>query len=177
MVNAAAGALATLTSAKNPKYKKVLDAKQWNDRQRNVLAILDNEIVRRDARVVQNMVNSCKETAEAVLETQVMKVLKALVPTANLDSGTAVPSKGLQQTKTRAGASLANAHKHDIVRTLRKTAVAKETEGLELEKESEEQGPPRSRTSGNLQQQGPPGARNKDRRGRELPRSSSNRGL
>ena len=111
MVKAAAGTLATLTLPTNPKYKKVLDAKQWNDCRRNVLAILDDEIVQRVDGVVQNMVNSCKETAEAVWEILVMEVLKALVLTAKRDSGTAVPSNGLQHIKAVARASLAKAQK------------------------------------------------------------------
>ena len=133
VVKAAAGALAMLTSASNKICKKVFDAKQWNDCLLNVLANTDDEIVLRGAVVVQNMVNSCKETAEAVLETQVMEVLQALVLKANLDSGTAVPSKVLQQIKAVAEASLAEAHKHGIVRTQREAAVAEETEELELD--------------------------------------------
>ena len=122
-----------------------------------MLANLDDEIGLREAGVVQNMVNSGKETKEAVLETQVMKVLKALVPTANLDSGTAVPSKGLRRTKAVAGASLAKDHKHGIAGTQREAAGAKKRK--ELEQGSEKKGPPRAKASGNLQQQRPPGAK------------------
>ena len=82
VVKAAAGALAKLASAKNTKYKKVLDAKQWNNRRRNALAILDDEIVRRGAGVGQNMVNSCKETTEAVPETRGREGLQNPVLTA-----------------------------------------------------------------------------------------------
>ena len=47
--------------------------------------------------VAQDTVNSCKETAKAVLEAQVIEVLKA-----NRDSGTAAPSKVLQLIKEEA---------------------------------------------------------------------------
>ena len=129
-----------------------------------MLANLDDEIGLREAGVVQNMVNSGKETTEVVLETQVMEGLKALAMTANLDSGKAVPSKGPQQIKATAGASLAKANKHGIARTQKEAAVAEETEDLELKQGSEEQGPPRSRASGSLQHQGPPGAREQETR-------------
>ena len=102
VLKAAAGALAKRRSANTPRYQKVFDAKQWTDCLLSVLANLDYEIVLRGTGVVQNRLNSCKETVEAVLKTQVPQ---ALVLTANLDSGTAVPSNGLKQIKTMAGAS------------------------------------------------------------------------
>ena len=133
MVKAATGVRAMLTSASNKICKKVFDAKQGNDCLLNVLANTDDEIVLRGAVMVQDLVNSCKETAEAVLETQVMEVLQALVLKANLDCGTAVPSTVQQQVMMVAEASLAEAHKHGIVRTQREAAVAEETEELELD--------------------------------------------
>ena len=72
------------------------------------------------------------------------------------------PSKGLQQIKTVVGASLTKAYNHGIAETLREAAMAKEME--ELEQGREEQGPPRSRASGSLQQQGPPGAKDQETR-------------
>ena len=56
-----------------------------------------------------------------------MDVRQALVLKVNLDSGTAVPSKVLQQIKMVAEASNAEAHKRGIGRTQRKAAGAKET--------------------------------------------------
>ena len=72
---APAGALAKLTSANNPRYKKVFGEKHWNDCRRNVLVNLNDEIVLRGAGVVQNMANSRKKSTEAVLEAQGSKVL------------------------------------------------------------------------------------------------------
>ena len=77
------------------------------------------------------MANSRKETTKAVPETLGREVLQAPGLTANWDSGTAVPSKGLQQIKTVAGASLAKSLKHGIEGTQREAAVAEEKEELE----------------------------------------------
>ena len=126
----AAGTLAKPTSADNPRYKKVFKEKQWNDGRRNGLVNLDDKIVLRGAGVVQNMANSRKETTKAVPEIQRKKVLQSPGRTANRASGTAGPSKGLQQIKTKAGASAAKAHKHSIARTQREAAVAEEAEEL-----------------------------------------------
>ena len=82
-----------LCSASDKICKKVFDAKQWNDCVLNLLANTDDEVVLRGAVVVQQMVASSKEICEAVLETQVMEVLQALVLKANLDCGSAEPSK------------------------------------------------------------------------------------
>merc|ERR1719430_61009 len=133
VVKAASGALAMLSSASNKICKKIFDSKQWNDCLLNLLANEDNEIVLRGAVVVQNMVMSCKETAEAVLETQIMEVLQALVLKANLDAGTAQPNQVLKKVKTVCEASLAEAHKHGIVRTQTEAAAADETEEIQLE--------------------------------------------
>jgi len=133
VVKAASGALAMLTSASNKICKKVFDSKQWNDCLLNLLANQDNEIVLRGAVIVQNMVMSSKETAERVLETQIMEVLQALVLQANLDEGNATPSKVLAQVKATCEAALKEAHKHGIVRTQVEAAEAEEAEEIQLE--------------------------------------------
>ena len=76
-VKAAAAARAMLTSACNKICKKVIDAKQGNDCRLNGLANTDDEIVLRGAVGVQDTVNSCKEMAEAVWETQGMEERQA----------------------------------------------------------------------------------------------------
>ena len=88
---------------KHPRCKEVLDTKQWNDGLRNILATLNDEIVVTGAKGVQNLVDSCKETAGAGRETPGMEVMKTRARMANRNSGTAVPCQGLQQIKTVAG--------------------------------------------------------------------------
>ena len=162
-MKAAAGALARITSASNKRCKKVFDAKRGNNCLRNVLTDTDDEIGLKGAVVVQDRINSCKETAEEVIETQVMGVRQALVLKANLDSGMAEPGKVQQQIKTGAEAPLAEAHKHGIRRTQREAAGAEEAEELEQE-------PPGARASSgeSVQQRGPPGAREQGTRAAEV---------
>jgi hypothetical protein len=134
VVKAASGALAMLTGASNKICKKIFESKQWTDCLLNMLANTDDEIVLRGAVVVQHMVCSCKETAEAVLETQIMEVLQALVLKANLDAGLAQPSKVLGRIKAVCEASLAEAHKHGgILRTQGEAAVAEAEEEVAIE--------------------------------------------
>ena len=57
---AAAGALATLTSASNKTCKKVIEAKQWNDGQPNMLTDTKDEIVMKNTTGIQDKVNTCK---------------------------------------------------------------------------------------------------------------------
>ena len=145
---------------KHPRCKEVLDTKQWNDGLRNILATLNDEIVVKGAKGVQNLVDSCKETAGAGRETPGMEVMKTLAQMANRDSGTMVPRQGLQQIKTVAGAPLTRAHKPGIAGTQREAAVA---EGMEeMGQGREEQGPQRSRASGSLQRQGPTGVKEQE---------------
>ena len=151
------GALAKLTSANNPRNKKVFNEKQGNDGRRNRLVNLDDKIVLKGAGGDQNRANSRKGTTNTVPERQGKEVLQAPGLTASQDSGTAAPSKGSQQIKTVAGGPLAKAHKHGSTGTQRKAAMTGEVE--EQGQGGEEQGPPGSRASESLQQQGRPGAK------------------
>ena len=67
------GALAMLTSAGNKTCKKVFNAKQGNDCLIDVLGNTKDKIGRRGAVDIQGRADSCKEPAEAVLETPVME--------------------------------------------------------------------------------------------------------
>ena len=171
---AATGALAKLTLANSPRYKKVFNEKQCNDCRRNVLVNLDNKIEVRGAGVVQNIAKPRKEMTKVGPDTQGREVLQR----ANQDSGAEGPSKGQQQITKVAGASLA---KHGIMGNEGDATGAKKTK--ELEQGSKEQGPLRWRASGSLQQQGPQGAKEQEKRTtgvehvRELPRAYRNRGL
>lgn len=133
VVKAAAGALAMLTSASNKCCKKVFKSKQWNDCLLNLLASTDVEICFRGCVIVQNMVASCKDTAEKVLETQIMEVLQALVVKANLDSESAQPNPVLVKVKGVCEKTLEEAHKMNIVRTQQEAVVAEEEEEDDIE--------------------------------------------
>jgi len=133
VVKAASGALAMLTSASNKVCKKVFESKQWNDCLLNLLASTDVEICLRGCVIVQNMVASCKDTAEKVLETQIMEVLQALVVKANLDGGNAQPNPTLVKVKQVCEKTLEEAHKMDIVRTQQEAVVADNEEEEDIE--------------------------------------------
>merc|ERR550519_2641357 len=133
VVKAASGALAMLTSVSNKVCKKVFDSKQWNDCLLNLLASTDVEICLRGCVIVQNMVASSKDTAEKVLETQIMEVLQALVVKANLDSGSAEPSQTLIKVKDICEITLKEAHKMNIVRTQQEAVIEEEEEEDDIE--------------------------------------------
>jgi len=133
VVKAASGALAMLTSVSNKICKKIFDSKQWNDCLLNLLASTDVEICLRGCVIVQNMVASSKDTAEKVLETQIMEVLQALVMKANLDSGNAEPNKTLIKIKEMCEKTLEEGHKMNIVRTHQEAAVEEEEHEDEIE--------------------------------------------
>jgi len=132
VVKAASGALAMLTSASNKVCKKVFESKQWNDCLLNLLANTDVEICLRGCVIIQNMVASCKDTAEKVLETQIMEVLQALVK-ANLDCGNAQPNPTLVKVKQVCEKTLEEAHKMNIVRTQQEAVVADDEEEEDIE--------------------------------------------
>jgi len=133
VVKAASGALAMLTSASNKICKKVFDSKQWNDCLLNLLASTDVEICLRGCVIVQNMVSSSKDTAEKVLETQIMEVLQALVVKANLDAGNAQPNPTLVKVKDICEKTLEEGHKMNIVRTQQEAVIAEEEEEDDIE--------------------------------------------
>merc|ERR1712106_286927 len=133
VVKAAAGALAMLTSRSNIICKKVFDAEQWNDCILSLLVNEDTDVSLRGSVVVQNMVVVDKETAEKVLETQVMDVLQALVLKANLDAGTGSPDPILLKVKSICEATLKEAHKHDIVQTTEEAVVREDNEEETIE--------------------------------------------
>jgi len=133
VVKAASGALAMLTSASNKVCKKVFDSKQWNDCLLNLLASMDVEICLRGCVIVQNMVASSKDTAEKVLETQIMEVLQALVVKANLDNGSAQPNTTLIKVKAVCEKTLEEAHKMNIVKTQQEAVVEEEEKEDDIE--------------------------------------------
>jgi len=133
VIKAASGALAMLTSASNKVCKKIFDSKQWNDCLLNLLASMDVEICFRGCVIVQNMVASSKDTAQQVLETQIMEVLQALVLKANLDTGSSHPNPTLVKVKSVCEKTLEEAHKLNIVKTQQEAVLDEEEKEDDIE--------------------------------------------
>merc|ERR1712098_374691 len=113
--------------------RKVFDAKQWNECLLSILVNEDSEVALRGAVVVNNMVRTDKETAEKVLETQVMDVLQALVLKANLDAGSGSPNPTLVKVKSICESTLSEAHKLSLVRTTEEAVEAEEQQEERIE--------------------------------------------
>ena len=122
-----------LTSASNKVCKKIFDSKQWNDCLLNLLASMDVEICFRGCVIVQNMVASSKDTAQQVLETQIMEVLQALVLKANLDTGSSHPNPTLVKVKSVCEKTLEEAHKLNIVKTQQEAVLDEEEKEDDIE--------------------------------------------
>lgn len=75
---AAAGALAILTSASVICCAKMLEPEQWLDALHALIANPSAAVQHRGVIVILNMINSSKETAERVLDTDVMQLLMGL---------------------------------------------------------------------------------------------------
>ena len=139
---AAVGALATLTSASNKTYKKVIEAKQGNDGLPNVLADTKDEIGRRSAVGLQDTVNSCKETAGAVRETQEME------------------GRYKDEDSLRAEIVKVDKEYKALLSEYSKLTTKQEASSKDpQERGSEKQGPPGAKASKGFQQQEPPGVR------------------
>ncbi|KAK7872199.1 hypothetical protein R5R35_001759 [Gryllus longicercus] len=77
-VKAAAGALAIMTSTSKKICKKVFEASTWHDSLRIILANDDKDIQHRGVAVVCNMMQSSKEVAERLADTDIIEILLAL---------------------------------------------------------------------------------------------------
>ena len=124
--------MAMSTSASNKDCKKVFDSKQRNDRLLNLLASTDVEIYSRGYLIIQNTVASCKDTAEKVLETQIMEVLPAIVVKANLEGGNVQPIPMLVKVKV-CEKTLEEAHKMNILKTQPEAVIAEDEEEVDIE--------------------------------------------
>ena len=88
----------------------------------NTLANPDYNIVLRGAVTLKNMINSSKEVAEMVLETQLMECLQAHIFRAKLDEGSFKPDQNLIKVRAVAEETLKVAHDMNVVRTQEESA-------------------------------------------------------
>ena len=82
----------------------------------NTLANPDYNIVLRGAVTLRNMINSSKEVAEKVLETQLMECLQAHIFRAKLDEGSYEPDQNLIKVRAIAEETLKVAHEMKVIR-------------------------------------------------------------
>ena len=66
---------------------------------------------------MKNMVNSCKEVAEKVLETQLMECMQAHIFKAKLDEGSYQPDPTLVKIREIAEETMQIAHKMKVIQT------------------------------------------------------------
>lgn len=123
IIMAAAGSLAMLTSQSNKICSKVFESIQWTECLLNTLANPDYNIVLRGAVTLRNMINSSKEVAEKVLETQLMECLQAHIFRAKLDEGSYEPDQNLIKVRAIAEETLKVAHGMNIIRTEEESAA------------------------------------------------------
>ncbi|KAF7987508.1 hypothetical protein HCN44_003270 [Aphidius gifuensis] len=76
---AAAGALAMLTSVSKKACWKIFDSKNWLESIHYLLANPDSDVQHRGVVIVSNMIQSTKEVAAKLIETDVMEILMALI--------------------------------------------------------------------------------------------------
>jgi len=124
IVAAAAGSLAMLTSQSTKICKKIFESVQWTECLLNVLANEDTSIVLRGCVIVKNMVSSCQEVAEKVLETQLMDCMQAHVFKAKLDEGSYQPDPNLIKVREIVEETLKVAHQMKVIRTQDEAAQA-----------------------------------------------------
>ncbi|XP_057317799.1 protein unc-45 homolog B [Microplitis mediator] len=76
---AASGALAMLTSVSHKACEKIFDSDNWLESIHFLLANPNPDVQHRGVVIVANMINSTKETATKLIETDVMEILMALI--------------------------------------------------------------------------------------------------
>ncbi|XP_067141950.1 LOW QUALITY PROTEIN: protein unc-45 homolog B-like [Centruroides vittatus] len=75
---AAAGALAMLTSVSKKSCKRVFDTDSWHQIACKLVASQDKELVHRGVVLVGNLISASRQTAERVIETNLLELLMAL---------------------------------------------------------------------------------------------------
>ncbi|KAJ1520262.1 hypothetical protein ONE63_004467 [Megalurothrips usitatus] len=75
---AAAGALAQLTAVSKKCCRKVVDVESWQETMRSLLGNPDSGLQFRGVYITNNLMQSCKEVAERLIETDIMEILMAL---------------------------------------------------------------------------------------------------
>ncbi|CAG5103867.1 Similar to unc45b: Protein unc-45 homolog B (Danio rerio) [Cotesia congregata] len=76
---AASGALAMLTGASNKVCEKIFDSQNWLESIHFLLANPNSDVQHRGVVIVANMINSTKETAAKIIDTDIMEILMALI--------------------------------------------------------------------------------------------------
>ena len=89
----------------------------------NTIANEDLNIVLRGSVIIKNMVSSCQEVAEMVLETQLMECMQAHIFKAKLDEGSYQPDPNLIKIREIAEETLKIAHQMKVIRTQEEAAA------------------------------------------------------
>ena len=97
---------------------------QWTECLLNTIANEDLNIVLRGSVIIKNMVSSCQEVAEMVLETQLMECMQAHIFKAKLDEGSYQPDPNLIKIREIAEETLKIAHQMKVIRTQEEAAQA-----------------------------------------------------
>lgn len=84
---AASGALAMLTSISKKACKRIFDAKAWHEIMCKLVASEDKELQHRGVVIVYNLIQATRQTAEKVIETNLLELLMAITQPAvdNID--------------------------------------------------------------------------------------------
>lgn len=96
---AAAGALATLTSCSEVACQKVVEVKEWDVTLGGLAASKDGALQHRGVCILSNLVHSKKEIAEKVVDTKLVEVLMAITQVEGTAADEKVRSMALQTLK------------------------------------------------------------------------------
>lgn len=119
---AAAGALAMLTSVSKAACIKIFDSKEWLESLRFLLANPNSDIQHRGVVIVSNMMNSTKDVAARLIETDVMEILMALSKNDNIEN---------KKIKELASNALEAAAKWELIRNIGDTQESQSTSNIE----------------------------------------------
>ena len=89
----------------------------------NTVANPDIEIVLRGVVIVKNLVTSCREVAEQVMETKLMECLQAHIFKAKLDEGSYQPDPVLVKVRGLSEETLKIAHEMKVIKTQEEAAA------------------------------------------------------
>lgn len=76
---AASGTLAMLTGVSNKVCEKIFDSQNWLESIHFLLANPNSDVQHRGVVIVANMINSTKETAAKIIDTDILEILMALI--------------------------------------------------------------------------------------------------
>merc|ERR1719500_358851 len=117
VVKAAAGAIAILTSSSSKCCKKIFESTQWESCMLNILANKDYDVTYRGVIIVDNMIQTGKETSEPLMDTQILDVCQALIVKAKMDASNYQPNETLQKIKKVCEHALELAHSMGVIKT------------------------------------------------------------